>query len=421
MCDTMVVVGPDVVWLAKNSDREPGEAQVVEHHLRARHPHGARLRATYLVLDQVRETHELVISRPAWMWGAEMGMNEHGLAIGNEAVFTRVPVADTGLLGMDLLRLALERCRTADEALELITELLARHGQGGGAGFRNRGFRYHNAFMIADPVGAWLLETAGPYWAAERVRGARTTSNVLTIGKHAERLGPGTADAARRMGRLAPGEDLDFRAAFGDPAMAVLSGGDVRRACTLSGVGRGADLPSLMRTLRDHGGRPPSAGWRMTVPCAHASWLPTRGAGQTTASMIGELRAGAPRAWLTGTSAPCLSVFKPVPLGREAIDTGPAPSRGFDDASLFWRSERLHRAVLRDYDPRRASFEDQRVALEAQALAADPSEASDVWRAHREAVTGWAARAGAVPPTRRARPFDLFWRVQSFRDGVPKT
>lgn len=413
MCDTIAVVAGGAVFLAKNSDREPGEAQVVEHLPRARHAPGARVRATYVELDQVGETHEVVLSRPAWLWGAEMGANEHGLAIGNEAVFTRVPVERTGLLGMDLLRLALERCKDADEALELIAWMLARHGQGGAAGYRNKRFRYHNAFMIADPRGAWLLETAGRYWAAERVRGARTTSNVLTIGKEATRVGPGTVDAARA--RLGRGRDFDFRAAFGDPVMSWLSAGDVRRACTL----RAAEpsLPALARALRDHGGVAPSEGVRMISPCAHASWLPTRGAGQTTGTMVSQLGPGGSRHFLTGTSAPCLSVLKPVPLGGALVDTGPAPrARGSDEQSLFWRSERLHRAVLRDYERRRATFEAERAELEARARTA--TDAAEIWREHRERVRDWTSRAVAAPTSRRPSAFDLYWRLQSFRDGV---
>jgi dipeptidase len=104
------------------------------------------------------------------MWGGEMGANEHGLVIGNEAVFTKLPVAKTGLTGMDLLRLALERTKTAEEALELVVWMIAKHGQGGRCGYRQRNFRYHNAFVFADRESAWILETAGPYWAAGGAR-----------------------------------------------------------------------------------------------------------------------------------------------------------------------------------------------------------------------------------------------------------
>jgi hypothetical protein len=127
------------------------------------------------------------------------------------------------------------------------------------------------------------------------------------------------------------------------------------------------------------------------------------------------------RHWLTGTSAPCLSVLKPVPLGGEHVDTGPAPrASGFDGESLFWRSERLHRVVLRDYERRRAVFEVERTALETRALAtATATGATDVWREHRERTNEWRARASRVVAKRRAWPFDLYWKVQSFRDGVP--
>ena len=49
----------------------------------------------------------------------------------------------------------------------LITQLLEHYGQGGNCGFQHQLF-YHNSFIIADPRDAWVLETAGKQWAAER-------------------------------------------------------------------------------------------------------------------------------------------------------------------------------------------------------------------------------------------------------------
>ncbi|HMY77003.1 MAG TPA: peptidase U34, partial [Blastocatellia bacterium] len=117
MCDTIVAVPPatadSAVWFGKNSDREPGEAQLVEHLPAQKFNAPAKLQCTYAEVPQAAETFEVVLSRPFWMWGAEMGANSRGVAIGNEAVFTKLPVPKAGLTGMDLLRLALERTATA--------------------------------------------------------------------------------------------------------------------------------------------------------------------------------------------------------------------------------------------------------------------------------------------------------------------
>ncbi|XP_039189171.1 secernin-2 isoform X2 [Crotalus tigris] len=113
-----------------------------------------------------------------------MGANEHGVCIGNEGVWSREPVGEEeALLGMDLVRLGLERGSSAAEAVQVITALLESYGQGGSCKEAPTPFVYHNTFLLADRTEAWVLETAGRFWVAQRIQeGARNISNQLTIG-----------------------------------------------------------------------------------------------------------------------------------------------------------------------------------------------------------------------------------------------
>src|ERR1044071_7986923 len=159
MCDTQVLVAPGGVYFAKNSDREPSEPQPVVRLPAVYGDATVMVRATYLEIAQVPRRHAVILSKPVWCWGAEMGANEHGVVIGNEAIFSRQATREPGMLGMDLVRLGLERGATAREALDVMTALLAEHGQGGPAAFADKRFCYDSSFLIADAREAWVLET----------------------------------------------------------------------------------------------------------------------------------------------------------------------------------------------------------------------------------------------------------------------
>lgn len=413
MCDTVCAVTGAGVLFGKNSDREPGEAQAVEL-VPARAGLSGVVRCTHVEVPQVGRTRAVLLSRPEWMWGAEMGANDAGVVAGNEAVFTRLPVPPSGLTGMDLLRLSLERAGSAREAAQVVIDLLGRFPQGGRMGLRNRGFRYHSSFLFADARQAWVLETAGPFWALERVRGVRTISNALSIGAPDE-AHPGAADEARRRGWLSRGADFDFARCFSSRLYRHLTGGWQRQACTTKSLAGAANAAAVMRTLRDHRGVHPAAGLRLESPCAHASWQPTRHAGQTTGSMVSALGPGGPRHWLTGTSSPCLSVFKPATLEVDGGAYGPPCPEEADVESLWWRHERLHRAVLADWDTRAGLFEPERAALEHRPPGG--ADVAEAWRAHREALPGWLARVQAAKVSRPAAPlFRAWWKRQTSLD-----
>jgi dipeptidase len=415
VCDTVAVVpehGP--VWFAKNSDREPNELQLIECDT------GDAAQTAPRGWPVEPPSEQAILSRPAWMWGAEIGVNERGVAIGNEAVFTRFPVPKEGRSGMEFLRIALGVSRTADDALDLLIDLTERFAQGGRMGHRNRTFRYNSSFIVADPSTAWVFETAGNLWAAKRIHGVATISNALTIEDDFDRIHTGAYRVARKRGWVKSASAFSFAAAFSDPMISKLAGASVRRACTkrsLDGV-REPNTRDFIRALTDHGGMEPTQGWRGMSPCAHASWVPTRHAQQTTSSLIARLAPAGPMVWATGTSSPCLSVFKPVPFDAELFPLHAIADERYDPKRLWWAHETLHRECLRDYHARRVTFAEDRERFQDACLEAD-ADPERAWHTHREHVDEWTERVRGMGTSSLPLPTRLYWRRQSHAAAMP--
>ena len=379
MCDTIAATGSatadGITLFGKNSDREPNEAQYLCHIPKQKHDSGTSVNCTYISIPQVAETNAVLLSKPFWMWGAEMGVNEHGLAIGNEAVFTRVPYEKgPALTGMDLLRLALERAATAQNAVHIITDLIETYGQGGNCGYRHKLF-YHNSFLLADPESVWVLETAGRHWAAKRVEGIIAISNKITIESSWDLSSGDLVNFAVQKGWCRSADDFSFARCYTDFLYTKFSYSEHRRAraMTLLSASHGRlRITDFFAILRDHGDTSsrsycPDQGLFQSQICNHAGWGPVR-ISQTTGSLVSRLTSGASTHFVTGTAAPCTSIFKPIWIDTPMVlDTLPA-GEVFDSKNLFWQHEMLHRLVLKDYHQGIGLITPQKNKLEADLL-----------------------------------------------------
>jgi dipeptidase len=126
-------------------------------------------------IPQVSETY-------AYINTAYQVINEYQLAIG-ETTFggKRDLVSDEGMIDCpELYRLALERCRTAREAIKLIDELTKKYGYND----------WGECFTFADPNETWHFEILGPgkgkvgaVWAAVRI-----PDNQVGVSANASRI-----------------------------------------------------------------------------------------------------------------------------------------------------------------------------------------------------------------------------------------
>lgn len=371
VCDTMVAMSnvsrDGKVYFAKNSDRQPNEPHIMVHIPRKQYPAGAKLKCTYIEIEQVKQTYEVLLLKPSWIWGCEMGCNEFGLNIGNEAVFTREKYGDPRLTGMDMIRLALERCQNSEEALKYLVELLERYGQGGNCGFE-KPFTYHNSFLIADHNEAWVLETAGEYWAAQKVTDLRTISNGLSIGRSFDSCHERLVEHAIQKRWCKSEQDFDFARAYKDRLVTHFSGSEQRRNCCEEELKRQhgkIDAMTMISVLRSH--QADIEGQQFQRPslqsvCMHAGGLI---GDHTTGSYVAALGSEGSSYWVTGASTPCLAAFKPLWLvPNNPVLFGEDQEK---DAIAYWlKREELHRMVVNGQIPNLNEYLGNRDHLETE-------------------------------------------------------
>ncbi|NLI53287.1 MAG: peptidase U34 [Clostridiales bacterium] len=347
MCDTLGVLTDSYALFGKNSDRSPNEAQLTEYSPARIHDE-EEVACTYRLIPQARETLGVLLSRPSWMWGAEIGVNEAGVAIGNEAVFTKGKYGAPSLTGMDLLRLALERAESAERAVNVIIELLELYGQGGNCGYDHQ-FYYDNSFLVIDQSRLFVLETSQKNWVVKSYRRV-SISNRLSIGADGERYGGGVCDFAKK---------------HSDPLYTFFSGSRRRQgqsACALPSVQSEGDMARALRT-HDDGVTNPFAEGSVSSCCMHYGGMV---GDHSTASMIVRLDGGAPTVFLTGTSTPCVSLYKPYRFGNPV--RLPVISPGDEAGLRYWHeAERFRRALIGKTVP--AEFYAGRDALEKRWMA----------------------------------------------------
>jgi hypothetical protein len=159
-------------------------------------------------VPEVRHTAAVLGMQPIGSWGVSHGCNEHGLTAGATNWRSRLGDGPRTLDGADLVRLTLERGRSAQHGLDLLTDLIERHGQTGESG--------DSVFLLADANESFVVEAAGNHWALLPCHQTRAVCDAGLIRQDWQRLSRGLGSLVlERNWWPADGTKLDFHASLG--------------------------------------------------------------------------------------------------------------------------------------------------------------------------------------------------------------
>ncbi len=428
MCDTIVALGSategGITLFGKNSDREPDETQNIKIIPAEKYSAGAEVKCTYITIPQAEQTARVFLCQPFWMFGAEMGANEYGVAIGNEAIFTKEKPAQTGLTGMDLVRLGLERSRSAREALDTIIKLLEEYGQGGSCGYRYKLY-YMNSFIIADKKEAFVLETVKRWWAWKRVKDTWSISNVISLRRDYDECSAGLIKNAVEKGYCKSDNDFDFRECYSDKFMTWAAKGREREKRSrelLSRQDKKLNLQDFTGILRDHGENCDNQKWSPdksgATLCLHSK-DPLTNRTQSVCSMVAELNPENNFYLTTGASNPCLSPFFPIFTKDTGVPEGYREGGElYNPESFWWQCEKYHRLALwcfpdalSQISPLYRDFEGKIIdRLKKNNFTANQKEIDGYFKEVREMISGWGGRLEGVIPEKTNWLYRYYWQ-----------
>ena len=350
MCDTIVALKNSTttksVLLAKSADTEVNEAEQIVKYSRKQYNEGAAARITHRKIPQARITYETILGRSFWAWGSELGANELGVAVGNEAAFSNQINQDDGVCCLDLCRIAAERSTNAKEAVEILGQLVEEFGQGGNTQMMGN-FAFDSGLLVSDVSEAYVINCAGKQWAAKKVNDVFAMSNRYQI----------TDDWDFSSLKQNNGIKENFNKLFEDAEKpdSVCATQRENRAQKILEDRKGKisllDMADIMRDLGEDGQNyePDKAELKQNFVCMHAKPHPDAFWGATGA-MITDSNEDGIIVWMTGTSANDLSIFKPLFFGIPLPEQLKYPPRGtYDSKSLWWKHEFIHRKAIMNY------------------------------------------------------------------------